>query len=135
MKIGKNVRINSHTFFSSSNIKIGNGSFINRYVQIHDGLMGGGLTLGENVFVSFNVVFSLVSHHIGGSKQRAGKRIAGNISVGDGSWIGANATILPNVTIGKGCVIAAGSLVNKNCKANCLYAGVPAKLVKELPVD
>lgn len=82
--------------------------------------------------MGFNVVFCLVSHKIGESGQRAGKRIAGDIHIGDGSWIGANVTILPNVTIGKGCVVAAGSLVNKDCLDNCMYAGVPAKRIKAL---
>lgn len=132
MKIEKDVRINSHVFFSTSNIRIGEKSFINRYCQVHDGLMGGKLHIGKNCFISFNVVFSLVSHEIGTSKQRAGRRIAGDIIVGDGTWIGCNVTILPNVTIGNGCVIAAGSLINKNCEDNCMYAGVPAKLIKKL---
>lgn len=132
LKIENNVRINPQVFFSTSNIELGQGTFINRFCQVHDGLMGGRLHIGKNVFVSFNVVFCLVTHEIGTSNQRAGKRISGDIHIGDGSWIGANVTILPNVKIGNGCVIAAGSLVNSNCKDNCIYAGVPAKLVREI---
>lgn len=131
-KIGKKVRINSNVFFSTSNIEIGDNSFMNRFCQVHDGLMCGHLKIGKNVFISFNVTFVLVSHEIGTSIQRAGKRVSGDITIGDGTWIGANVTILPNVTIGNGCIIASGSLVNKNCKDNCLYAGVPAKLIREL---
>ncbi len=132
IKIGKDVRINSKCFFSTSKITIGDESFINRFCQVHDGLMGGTLFLGKNCFVSFNVVFCLISHEIGTSNQRAGKRVSGDIYVEDGTWIGANSTIMPNVNIGKGCIIAAGSLVNKDCKDNCMYAGVPAKLIREL---
>lgn len=132
MKIDKGVRINSKVFFSTPNIQVDEKSFINRYCQVHDGLMGGKLHIGKHCFVSFNVVFCLVSHEIGTSQQRAGKRYAGDISVGDGTWIGCNVTVMPNVRIGDGCVIAAGSLVNKNCEDNCMYAGVPAKLIKRL---
>lgn len=130
--LGKEARINSKCFFSTSSIQIGERSFINRFCQVQDGLMGGGLFIGKNCFVSFNVVFCLVSHEIGTSEQRAGQRICGDIHVCDGTWIGCNVTIMPNVTIGKGCIIAAGSLVNKNCEDNCMYAGVPAKLIKRL---
>lgn len=132
LKIGKDVRINSNVFFSTSNIQLGQGAFINRFCQVHDGLMGGGLFVGKNVFISFNVVFCLVTHEIGDCNQRAGKRVGGDIHIGDGSWIGANVTILPNVNIGKGCIIAAGSLVNKDCQDNCIYAGVPAKLIRAI---
>ena len=132
LKIEHNVRINPHVFFSTSNIELGQGTMINRFCQVHDGLKGGKLHIGKNVVVSFNVVFCLITHEIGTSSQRWGKRISGDIHIGDGSWIGANVTILPNVKIGKGCVIAAGSLVNSDCKDNCIYAGVPAKLVREI---
>ena len=46
--------------------------------------------------------------------------------------IGANVTILPGVTIEDGVVIGAGSVVTKDCKSNTLYAGVPAKEIRNL---
>lgn len=131
LKIGKNTRINPKCYFSTAKISIGRDSFVNRFCQVHDGLMGG-IFIGDNCFIAFNVVFCLVSHEIGSSCQRAGKRFGGNIVIGNGSWIGVNATIMPNVKIGKGVIIAAGSLVNKDCEDNCIYAGVPARKIKEL---
>ena len=68
----------------------------------------------------------------GGANQRAGMYCNKDIEIGDGTWICANVTILPGVKIGKGCVIAAGSVVNKDCEDNCMYGGVPAKLIKRL---
>lgn len=47
-------------------------------------------------------------------------------------WIGANCIILPGSIIRKGCVIAAGSVFRGETKVNCVYAGNPAKLIKEL---
>lgn len=41
-------------------------------------------------------------------------------------------TILPGVIINDGCIVAAGAVVNKDCEANSLYAGVPARKIKEL---
>ena len=52
------------------------------------------------------------------------------IIVGDDVWIGANATILPGVKIGKGAVIGAGSVVTKDVKEYAIVAGVPAKHVR-----
>ena len=45
-------------------------------------------------------------------------------------WIGANSTILKGVTIGRGCVVAAGSVVTKSCPAYSIIGGVPAKVLK-----
>ena len=51
--------------------------------------------------------------------------------VHDGCWIGANSTILPGTVIEKGCVIAAGSVVKGLLKSNRLYAGMPAKEIRQ----
>ena len=48
------------------------------------------------------------------------------IKVGDNCWFGANVSVLPGVTIGSGCVIAAGSVVTKDVPDNSVAAGVPA---------
>ena len=74
-----------------------------------------------------NTCFICLSHFIGDSNKRAGKNIYSNIHVGKGSWIGANVTVLPGVSIGNGCIVAAGSVVISDCEDNCLYAGNPAK--------
>lgn len=50
----------------------------------------------------------------------------------DGCWLGGNVTVLPGVTIGRGCVIAAGAVVTKSCDPNGLYAGVPARRIRDL---
>lgn len=52
------------------------------------------------------------------------------IRIGDGADIGVNAVILPGVTIGKGCMVGAGAVVNKNTPAYSVVAGVPAKLIR-----
>lgn len=53
----------------------------------------------------------------------------GKIEVGEYSFIGANTTILPGVTIGDHCVIGAGSVVTKNIPAGMVAAGVPARVL------
>ena len=67
------------------------------------------------------------THEIGDSSRRAGASKYPSINIGDGCWIGANSLILGGFTIGEGTIIAAGSVVIKNCEPNSLYAGVPGK--------
>jgi maltose O-acetyltransferase len=55
----------------------------------------------------------------------------GEIIIEDDVWIGAKATILKGVKIGKGAVIAVGSVVTKDVPANAIAAGVPAKIIKD----
>lgn len=78
------------------------------------------------------VSFVNSTHDIGDSEMRGGRVKSQPIVVEDGCWICSRVTILPGVTIGKGCVIAAGAVVTKDCLPNGLYAGVPAKRIKDL---
>ena len=55
----------------------------------------------------------------------------GQIIIGNDCWIGRGATILGGVTIGDGCVIAAGSVVTKSFPDNVIIGGVPAKIIKD----
>lgn len=54
------------------------------------------------------------------------------IIVKKGCWIGANAILLPGVTVGENTVVAAGSVVTKSLPPKVVAAGVPAKIIKEL---
>jgi acetyltransferase-like isoleucine patch superfamily enzyme len=71
-------------------------------------------------------------HEIGASQRRQGAIEQQPIRVGAGTWIGTRAVVLPGVTIGPGCVIAAGAVVTKDCEANGLYMGLPAVRVRDL---
>jgi acetyltransferase-like isoleucine patch superfamily enzyme len=52
------------------------------------------------------------------------------IKVGKNCWLGSKVTILDGVTLGDGCIVAAGSVVNRSFPANSIIGGVPAKLIK-----
>jgi maltose O-acetyltransferase len=54
------------------------------------------------------------------------------VRIGDGSWIGARAIILPGVTIGKRCLVAAGAVVSRDVPDDTLVAGNPAQVVRDL---
>lgn len=55
-----------------------------------------------------------------------------SITIEDNVWIGANVTILPGVTVGTHSVIGAGSVVTKNIDPFSIYAGVPARKIRDL---
>lgn len=52
------------------------------------------------------------------------------VTIEDDVWTGANITILKGVTIGRGSVVAAGSVVTKSCPPYSIIGGVPAKIIK-----
>jgi maltose O-acetyltransferase len=54
------------------------------------------------------------------------------VRIDDDCWIGANVTILPGVTIGRGSTVASGAVVTKDVPEYCLVGGVPAKVIKKL---
>jgi maltose O-acetyltransferase len=47
-------------------------------------------------------------------------------------WMGARVTVLPGVTVGDGCVIAAGAVVTKDCEPGGVYAGLPARRIRSV---
>jgi maltose O-acetyltransferase len=121
--------IRDNVFFYSNKVKIGKGSFVNRccYFNNYDFV-----EIGERCFIAPEVMFCTTNHEIGTEDQRAGRLTSAPIKVEDGTWIGTKAIILPGVTIGRGCIIAAGTVVTKDCEANGMYAGIPARRIKEL---
>ncbi len=56
--------------------------------------------------------------------------LCGNVHVGEGTWVGAGATVIPGVKIGKWCVIGAGSVVIKDVEDGAVVVGCPAKTIK-----
>jgi acetyltransferase-like isoleucine patch superfamily enzyme len=56
------------------------------------------------------------------------------VRIGSGSWLGANAIILPGTTLGEHVVVAAGAVVRGDVPDHCVVAGVPAKIVRRFVV-
>ena len=59
------------------------------------------------------------------------KALYGKLVIQDDVYIGANCTLMPNITIGEGAVIGAGSFVNKDIQPWGIYAGSPARKIGE----
>ena len=125
-------RIRHGLTLRGKNLVIEDDAFINHNCFIDASVL---VTLGKKVSLAFGVMICTSTHEIGDENNRAGKTIRLPVKIEEGCWIGANATILPGVTIGKGCIVGAGSLVSKDCEPNGLYVGVPARRIKDLPVE
>jgi acetyltransferase-like isoleucine patch superfamily enzyme len=63
-----------------------------------------------------------------------GVTLAGNVHVGEGSFIGVGATVIENLVIGEGSIVGAGAVVIKDLPAHVTAVGVPARIVKWHPV-
>lgn len=93
------------------------------------------ITLGNNVHVTKGVEFIT---HDGAvlilRKDVPDLEITKPIAVGNDVYIGVNSIILPGVTIGNRCIIAAGSVVTRDVPDNSVVAGVPARVIKTVDV-
>ena len=92
------------------------------------------ITLHDNVRLSSNV--SLITHDgsvhtiVSNEKyRRQSVHAYGKIEIDDNTFIGANVTVLPNVYIGKNCIIGAGAVVTRSIPDNSIAAGVPARVI------
>jgi len=136
MILGNNVGIGLYAQLyagiqeGSGFIEIGNNTALNSYVMLNADI-GGEIRIGKNVLIGPNVVLR-ASNHVFEKKEmliRNQGHNSGKIMVGDDVWIGANAVVLPDVEVGMGAVIGAGSVVNKNIPPYAVAGGVPAKQV------
>lgn len=94
----------------------------------------GPVTIGSHVNLAQGITVTALNHNFKDTTLRIDEQgISTNpITIGDDVWIGANAVILPGVTIGKHAVIAAGAVVTKDVPDNCIVGGVPARILKDL---
>jgi maltose O-acetyltransferase len=116
-------------FIGGPDLSIGRKCFVN-----HDCFfdVSARIEIGDGCYLGMQTLICTSSHEIGDSARRAGRLYSEPVHIGRGVWIGARATILPGVRIGDGCVIGAGSTVLRDCKPDSLYAGTPARFVREL---
>ena len=133
-KFKKHTRISSSVIIlNDSNLQIGDNVWIWHYSIID---ASNKITIGEGCQIGAWVGIFTHSSHIairlyGGEsyiKTNPSERMGylkGSVSIGDYTFVGAKASIMPNVTIGKGCLIAAGTLVNKSVPDFSIVVGNP----------
>lgn len=121
-KIGKDCNICSHCFIENK-VVVGDRVTIKCGVQLWDGIV-----LEDDVFVGPNVTFT--NDPMPRSRQALAK--CQTTMVKKGASIGANATILPGITIGEGAMVGAGSVVTKDVPPGAMVYGNPATFRRSL---
>lgn len=129
VKIGLNVRIcSSVNIIGNGFLSIGDNSWIGHQCLI---ISSSEIIIGNNVDIGPRVYIGTGSHIIDPvGNHVAGKGFNRNIIIEDGCWIGVDCTILPDVTIEKNVVVAAGSLVSRSVSPYTIVAGIPAIPIK-----
>ena len=118
-----------NTAYAFKNITIGKNCYIGKNVFFD---------LANEVLIDHDVIISagvtIMTHSDVGNRgmQKYYKRVSAPVTIGKGTWVGVNVTILAGVVIGEYCVIAAGSVVKDNIKSYSMVAGVPAKIKKDI---
>jgi acetyltransferase-like isoleucine patch superfamily enzyme len=146
VSVGDNVKI--FNFVNAYGCSIGDGSKVGTFVEIQKGATIGknckisshtficeGVHIKDNVFVGHNVSFINDKYpkavNDDGSMQTDVDWQAVETIVEEGATIGTSATILCGITIGKGAMVGAGSVVTKDVPAGVVVAGNPARIIKQ----
>lgn len=108
-------------------ITIGKNVFINFDCTF---LALGGITIEDDVLIGPKVSLITENHPLNPLERKG--LICKPILIKKNAWIGANATILPGVTIGENAVVAAGAVVSKDVPDNTIFGGIPAKFIKNI---
>lgn len=139
--VGTNVSVGDGTIIGfGDNIHVGNNVSINYRCILND---CNAIVIGSDVLIAPGVQINTASHPTEfserltpgwkpSSREYRWRTFAKPVVIGDGCWIGANATILGGVTIGDGAVVAAGAVVTKDVEPYTLVGGVPARVLKRL---
>lgn len=102
-------------------------------VGIHNTIIGP-VSIGNHVNLAQGITVTALNHNFSDPDKRIDEQGISTVavSIGDDVWIGANAVVLPGVTIGSHSVVAAGAIVTKDVPKGSLVAGVPAKIIKQI---
>ena len=111
------------------NIKVGKNVFMNFNCCILDVME---VKIGNNIMIGPNVQIYTATHPIDAKTRSSWLEFAKPVNIGNDVWIGGGAIICPGVTIGNGAVIGAGTVVTKNVPDNVVFAGNPAKFIKNI---
>ena len=133
--MGKDVYIGKDGIFTYENIEIGNDVYIGANAVFQSSY--GKIIIGNHIMFGPGVNIHGGSHkirEIGALMKHTAEKQQGDdgvVIIEDDCWIGANAIILSNVTIGKGSVIGAGAVVTKDIPPYSIYTGTPSVKIRQ----
>jgi len=138
VELGNFTRVRDFVFiWGGQGVKIGERCDIQPHVVVWG---GGTLEIGDRVSVGpSSVLLTAVYLHqdglrmVDGLPEGLSKALYGKLTVGSDVYIGASCTLMPEIIIGEGAIIGAGSFVNKSCDPMGIYVGSPAKKIGVRP--
>ncbi len=146
--VGAHTHIRGHlfTFAHGGRITMGSYCYVGEYSKIWSAAE---ITIGDRVLIAHNSnIFDTTTHPLNPAERHrqfvaivtSGHPTTLNLRsepvvIEDDVWIGCNVVILMGVTIGRGAIVGAGSVVTKSVPPHVLVAGNPARIVRELTAD
>lgn len=112
-----------------SRIALGDHVYANTGLTVIDDTF---VTIGSHVMLGPRVTISAASHPVDPELRRQAYQYDLPVVLEENVWVGAGATILPGVTIGKNSVIGAGSVVDRDIPPDVVAAGVPCRVLREI---
>ena len=104
--IGPGSALHGGSYFTiPSHLVVGTNCFINRSCYFD---LQAQVTIGDEVTIGHGTTIITSHHRLGPSRRRAGDVIDDPVVIKDGAWLGANVTVMPGVTIGRGALVGAG---------------------------
>ena len=102
-------------------------------IGLHNTIIGP-VDIGSHVNLAQGITVTALNHNFSDTNKRIDEQgvRTNQVTIEDDVWVGANAVILPGVTIGEHSVVAAGAVVTKDVPPHSLVAGVPAKVIKNI---
>jgi acetyltransferase-like isoleucine patch superfamily enzyme len=142
IRLGQNVVIGAFNFISVEHdrhgdsesrpfLDVGNDTYIG---ELNNLRAAGGIRIGRKCLISQGVSIISANHSIKRGifiTDQPSRTDRTGVVIADDVWIGTNATILPGVTIGRGAIVAAGSVVTASVSEYDIVAGVPARFLRK----
>lgn len=129
--LGRNSVVESYSCINNAvgDVLIGD----NTRIGIHNTIIGP-VTIGDNVNLAQGITVTALNHNFDDTSKRIDEQGISTkpVVIKDDVWIGANAVILPGVTIGSHAVVAAGAVVTEDVPSNTVVGGVPAKIIRQI---
>lgn len=129
-EFGEGSEIRSPFFCDyGANIRIGSGTFLNFNCVLLDVAP---ITIGDRVQIAPGVQLLAADHPTDLETRRGGLECGGPVTIADDVWIGGGAIVLPGVTVGRGSVIGAGSVVTRDVPGGVVALGNPCRGAPDL---
>jgi acetyltransferase-like isoleucine patch superfamily enzyme len=147
ISLGDGVHLNDHCWLSvitenretgrplltlHPELSIGPGTYIGRFGTL---ACVNRVSIGANVLIADRVFIGDSQHGIARTDLPIREQYMtspGPVEIGNGTWLGINVAVLPNVKIGRNCVIGAHSVVTRDIPDFCVAVGSPARVIREL---